>query len=103
MDSNGTNEISVGGLDRGDKTLEQLESEMNPAALALVQGMTDNIVNKDKRKTRHFYRRNRRAVDRMNRPHRLAAVEKGAEKMLNLINLGKPVTDAELEARVKTV
>lgn len=95
--------LNVSGLDRGDKSLEELEAEMSPAAIQMVDGMTDKIIKKDKRKTRHFYKRNRKAWDRMNRPHRLKKIELGMERTMNLIAGKGFITDVEIAAEGKAI
>jgi hypothetical protein len=96
-------QINIKNLDRGDKTQEQLESEMSPEALALVAQMEEKTIAEAKvnaKTKRRFYRRNRKAWDRMNRKGRIASVARGAEKILNLMAGIGFVTDAAIKEEI---
>jgi hypothetical protein len=91
------------GLDRGDKTIEELEATMPAAGLALVDQMEvqsieayEKDLKRIKRAKRHFNRRNRTAWDRMNRPHRLEKLESNMERVLNFMSFKGYVYDKDL-------
>lgn len=95
--------VDLSKLDRGDKTMEELEELMPQAGLDLVDSMEAQTIAayeegqvKAKRKSRHFYRRNRKAWDRMNRKAKLDKMELGVQRTMNLV-MGKGfLTDAQL-------
>lgn len=72
-------------LDRGDKTKEELEESLGPAGIALVDKLskdTQENINAAKKAKRRFYgTKNRKAWDRMNRKHKLEAMEIGSDKI----------------------
>lgn len=97
------NTIDISNRDRGDKTIEQLEAELTPEALAMVDQLEANTIReheetqrKEKKARRHFNKRNRRAWNRMNRPHRLKMAELGMQRIYNLIAGQGFRTDAQI-------
>ena len=58
-----------------------------------IQGIADKISADWKRKKAFEGRRNRSAWKRMNRPKQLEAQERGADKMMKLLDRGKPVNE----------
>ena len=89
--------------DRGNKTIEQLEAEMGPAAKAMVDSMASKIIKKNKREGRKFYSRNRNAWDRMNRKAKETKIDLGFQRLYNLIGMKGFLTDAEIAAGGKAL
>ncbi len=84
MTSNDEPEIT--GMERGTETKEELEALMSPEDLAMADQMAEDIIKKKAKANASFQgRRNRRAVNKMNAPEKLKIMQKGAEKILNLI------------------
>lgn len=81
--------VDLGKLDRGDKTAEELDAELSPEAVTLVDTMAQSTIeqfnrNKDiekQRKISFYGKRNRRAWDRMNRQSQIDKANRGVEKI----------------------
>lgn len=95
--------IDLSKADRGELTKEQLEAEMTPEALELVNQMELRTIAefaKNSKAARHFKRKNRDSWERMNRPSRLASIERGTQKILNLMAGVGFVTDDAIKKEI---
>ena len=103
QETNEPQEIDLSGMSRGTQTIEELEEQMSPAAIDMVDGMADGIIKKDKRKKRKFNSRDRSAWERMNRPERLEKMELGFQRIYNLIAGKGFITDSQVPQEPKEV
>ena len=96
-------QVNIDSLDRGELTKEQLEAEMTPEALEMVEQMEERTIaefTKNSKAYKRFHRKDRTAWDRMNRPSRLASVARGSEKILNLMAGVGFVTDDQVKQEI---
>lgn len=87
-------------LEREDKTNPEDFSEAEHAA---VEKMAEGIIREFKAKRSFQGRRNRDAWNRMNRPEKLDAMDKGGEKIYALINRAAPLPEEPEEVAEETV
>ena len=75
-------------LERPDREQEEAAvAELSPEAQKLVDKSAEQVVKRYAqalRAKRRFYRKDRRAWDRMNRPEKRASIERGADKIHDL-------------------
>ena len=96
-------EVNLSKVDRGELTKEQLEAELTPEALEMVEQMKLKTIAefaKNSKAYKRFHRKDRTAWDRMNRPSRLASIERGTQKILNLMAGDGFVTDDAIKKEI---